>query len=203
MRDRCMLGHHVRPAPSIAPANCCSGQDVANARRDGRVVQEIIAYLGSIETAAMASDGSLQSIYARDLFWDKAVPKLKDLDDRIGPDDLRRLGLAIHTRIPRPTKAERAQFDAQHKAGFRSQKANEKPIGATNILKLRRLRPDWQRRWPRKPEVRKWFQQYLGWAEPDRATARKLVLNAEKGSLPDAAYDDDDEPGSPGSDPTF
>jgi hypothetical protein len=58
---------------------------VANARRDGRVVQEIMAYLGSIDTAAMASN-TLQSIYARDLFWEKAAPKLKDLDDRIGPD---------------------------------------------------------------------------------------------------------------------
>ena len=169
---------------------------VANARRDGRVVQEIIAYLGSIETAAMASDGSLQSIYARDLFWEKAAPKLKDLDDRIGPDDLGRLCLAIHARIPRPTKAERTQFDAQHKAGFRSQKANEKPIAvATNILKLRRRRPDWQRREPRRPEMYKWYEQYLGWTKTAQATARMFIFN-ESGRLPEAAYYDDDEPGS-------
>ena len=87
-------------------------------------MQEIIVYLGSIDTAAMASDGTLQSIYARELFWEKAAPKLKDLGDRIGPDDIGRLCLAIHARIPRPTKAERTQFDAPHKADFRPPKAN-------------------------------------------------------------------------------
>ena len=145
---------------------------------------------------------SLQSIYARDLFWEKAAPKLKDLDDRIGPDDIGRLCLAIHARIPRPTKAERTQlalFDAQHKADPRRRKANEKPIAvATNILKLRRRRPDWQRREPRRPEMHKWYEQYRGWTLTAKATARMVLLNEDEMRLPEAAYYaayyDDDEP---------
>jgi hypothetical protein len=69
-------------------------------------------------------------------------------------------------------------------------------------MKPRRRRPDWQRIEPQKRTVRKWFQQYLGWCEAAQGTARQWIFNSEKGRLPDAAYCDDDEPGSSGIDPT-
>lgn len=51
----------------------------------------------------------------------------------------------------------------------------------------RRRRPDWQRREPRRPEMQKWFDQYLGWTKTAQATARMLVFNHSR-TLPDAAY---------------
>lgn len=63
----------------------------------------------------------------------------------------------------------------------------------TNVVKLqRRRRPDWQPKEPQRREVRKWYQQYLGWDAASQATARQLVFNTEKGRLPDAAYYNDD-----------
>lgn len=63
-----------------------------------------------------------------------------------------------------------------------------------NVVKLqRRRRSDWQPREPRRPEMYKWFDQYLEWTPTAQATARMLVLNAGNGRLPDAAYHKDDK----------
>lgn len=72
----------------------------------------------------------------------------------------------------------------------------EKETMPVNVVKLerRRRRPDWQPREPRRPEMHKWFDQYLSWTASAQATARMLVLNSYKGTLPDAAYYNDDEP---------
>lgn len=65
-----------------------------------------------------------------------------------------------------------------------------------NVVKLRRRRPHWQPREPSRAEIRKWYEQYLGWTASAQGTARMLVFNKSKGDLPDAAYyDDDGEPG--------
>jgi hypothetical protein len=187
------LGHHVRSGPAIASTPQGLHRRQRSARRSRRA--EIIAYLGSIDTTAMASDGTLQSIYARDIFWEKAAPKLNSLDDRIGPNDIGRLRLAIHARIPRPTTAERTQFESQHKAHFRPRKANGKPIAVrTRVVKRRRRRPDWQPRQPRRAETYRWFQQFLEWT-PSRREQYRLLIRDSIGDLPDAAYYDDD-PGS-------
>lgn len=55
----------------------------------------------------------------------------------------------------------------------------------------RRRRPDWQPRRPRKPEVRKWFNQYLGWTEDAKKQGRIFLLNLST-ELPYEAYYDDD-----------
>jgi hypothetical protein len=77
--------------------------------------------------------------------------------------------------------------------------ASPEPEKTSNVVPLRRRRPDWRPREPRRPEVRKWFQQYLGWSVSAQKTARMMIFNAEKGRLPDAAYFSD-EPGSSASD---
>lgn len=68
------------------------------------------------------------------------------------------------------------------------------PPAPDNVVKLRRRRPDWKPCEPRRTEIRRWFEQYLGWCATAQATARMLVFNAKKGELPDAAYFNDDEP---------
>jgi len=65
----------------------------------------------------------------------------------------------------------------------------------TNVVELRRQRPDWHRREPRRSEMHKWYDQYLGWTKSAQKTARMFIFN-ESWRLPDAAYYDDDKPGS-------
>jgi hypothetical protein len=64
-----------------------------------------------------------------------------------------------------------------------------------NVVDLRRRRPDWKRRLPTRREVHKWYDQYLGWTKPEQHTARQFLFT-ESWRLPDAAYYNDNEPGS-------
>lgn len=93
---------------------------VENARRDGRVAQEIVAYLGSIDAAHLNGGDERLSIAARIAFWEAANPKLKNLANRLG-DDMKRLRMAVHARIPWPMAPERARLallQAEHDAAF-------------------------------------------------------------------------------------
>jgi uncharacterized protein YdbL (DUF1318 family) len=88
---------------------------VENARRDGRVVQEIVGYLGSVDTRALMSTGDDDrevSVLARTAFWESANPKIKNLANRIGDDAAqRRVRMAVHARIPWPKEPERQRLD--------------------------------------------------------------------------------------------
>jgi len=116
-----------------------------NIRRDGRVRQEIIVYLGSVETALVPHNLKRErdSITGRVAFWEAANPKLKNLANRLGPDQ-QRLRMAVHARIPWPMHAERerlellgaqAEADLWHRLYGDSSKlieANEKLIAKAN-----------------------------------------------------------------------
>jgi hypothetical protein len=65
---------------------------VENARCDGKRVQLIVAYLGSIDERASA---------ARVSFWEEADSKLKYLVNRIGGEaEAKRLRMVVGARIP-------------------------------------------------------------------------------------------------------
>jgi hypothetical protein len=85
---------------------------VENARRDGKVAQEIVAYLGSIEAELLspAADREREAILARIAFWETANPKLKNLANRLG-DEMQRLRMAVHARIPWPMEPERQRLE--------------------------------------------------------------------------------------------
>ena len=83
---------------------------VENIRRDGKVAQDIVAYLGSIGTAPMAADMEREAILARIAFWETANPKLKNLANRLG-DEMRKLRMAVHARIPWPMEPERQRLE--------------------------------------------------------------------------------------------
>lgn len=90
---------------------------VANTRRDGKVVQETVAYLGSIDSRhlGLAPDDHREraSIVARQRFWEAANPKLKALANRAGGEEaVKRLRMAIHARIPWPMQPERSRLEA-------------------------------------------------------------------------------------------
>jgi hypothetical protein len=65
----------------------------------------------------------------------------------------------------------------------------ETVVVKTNVVNLRRRRPDWKPREPRRSTLHKWYQEYLGWTESAQKTARQFIFNA-KGLLPEEAYYD-------------
>ena len=93
-----------------------------NRRTDGKVRQEHVAQLGSIEAAwlpefwegvdpALAAkikgeNWELESLWARTAFWQEANLRLKRLANRLGPD-LKRIRMAAHARVPWPMASER------------------------------------------------------------------------------------------------
>ena len=97
-----------------------------NRRADGKVRQEHIAQLGSIEAAwlpefwegidpALAAkikgeDWELRSLRARTAFWETANHRLKLLANRLGPD-LKRIRMAAHARVPYPMEPERKKLE--------------------------------------------------------------------------------------------
>ena len=111
-----------------------------NKRDDGKVRQEHIAQLGSIEAAwlpefwegidpALAAkikgkDWKLNSLRARTAFWKGANHRLKQLANRLGPD-LKRLRIAAHARVPYPKEPERKKLELlEAKADFDQAKSN-------------------------------------------------------------------------------
>jgi hypothetical protein len=89
-------------------------------RHDGKVVQETIAYLGSIDTRALVAPDDArerESILARVAFWEVANPRLKALANRVGGEvGVKRLRMATHARIPWPKETERVHRLAVLKA---------------------------------------------------------------------------------------
>jgi hypothetical protein len=88
----------------------------ASARREGKVRQETVAYLGSIDIRHLgpSPDEAREraSVLARQAFWNAANPKLRNLANRAGGEDgVKRLRLMVHARIPFPLAAERARLD--------------------------------------------------------------------------------------------
>jgi len=89
---------------------------VENTRIHGKVRQEVIAELGSIDGIWLAEfweglDPALrtdrwfdQSVAARVAFWNAAKPRLDRLANRLDPKAMR---MAIHARIPWPKQDER------------------------------------------------------------------------------------------------
>ena len=93
---------------------------VENKRVNGKVKQETIAVLGSIDAALLpefwegisqegagelkAEDWERRSITERTAFWKGANHRLKQLANRLGPD-LKRIRIAAHARVPYPMEA--------------------------------------------------------------------------------------------------
>jgi hypothetical protein len=90
---------------------------VESTRRAGKVMQETVAYLGSIDSRHLGAPPDDQreraSIRARVRFWEAANPKLRTLVNRVGGDDaVKRVRMAVHARIPWPMQPERDRLGA-------------------------------------------------------------------------------------------
>jgi hypothetical protein len=97
---------------------------VENKRVDGKVKQETVAVLGSIDATWLpefwegidradklkTEDWDLMSLRARTAFWDKANKRLKQLTNRLGPD-VKRIRIAAHKRVPWPKEPERKRLE--------------------------------------------------------------------------------------------
>ena len=123
MKPRCRwrIGHEEQRAPYRLKVVL-----VENKRVNGKVKQETIAVLGSIEAALLAEfwegisrgraaelradDWEIQSLYARMAFWKGANHRLKQLANRLGPD-LKRIRIAAHARVPYPMEPERKKLE--------------------------------------------------------------------------------------------
>ena len=107
---------------------------VENKRVNGKVKQETIAVLGSIEATLLpefwdgisqeranelkAEDWERRSIMERTAFWKGANHRLKQLANRLGPD-LKRIRMAAHARVPYPMEPERKKLELlEAKADF-------------------------------------------------------------------------------------
>ncbi len=107
---------------------------VENRRVNGKVKQETITVLGSIEAVWLsdfwegidqkaaaklkAEDWELRSLRARTAFWEIANHRLKQLANRLGPD-LKRIRMATHARVPWPMEPERKKLELlEAKADF-------------------------------------------------------------------------------------
>ena len=99
---------------------------VENKRVNGKVKQETIAVLGSIEATLLpefweeisperagelkAEDWELRSLQRRTAFWEGANRRLKKLANRLGPD-LKRIRIAAHSRVPYPMEAGKKRLE--------------------------------------------------------------------------------------------
>jgi len=97
-----------------------------NRRIGGKVKQEHVADLGSIDGVLLPAfwqgldEGLLSetrkpewerlSIRARVDFWERVKRRLDRLANRLGPDDVKRVRLAIHARVPWPKQPEREKL---------------------------------------------------------------------------------------------
>ena len=99
---------------------------VENKRVNGKVKQETIAVLGSIEATWLpefwegidreaaaklkAEDWELRSLQWRTAFWEGANQRLKRLTNRLGPE-IKRIRMAAHARVPWPKEPERKKLE--------------------------------------------------------------------------------------------
>jgi len=97
---------------------------VENKRVNGKVKQETIAVLGSIEATLLPEfwDGidvatklkgekwELQSLRARTDFWKGANRRLRQLANRLGPDT-KRIRMAAHARVPYPMESGKKRLE--------------------------------------------------------------------------------------------
>ena len=99
---------------------------VENKRVNGKVKQETIAVLGSIEATWLpefwegidqkaaakfkAEDWELRSLQWRTAFWKGANHRLKQLANRLGPD-MKRIRIVAHARVPYPMGPERKRLE--------------------------------------------------------------------------------------------
>ena len=118
-RCRWLIGHDEKLSPYRLKVML-----VENKRVDGKVKQETIAVLGSIDATWLhefwegidnadklrCDDWELQSLRARTAFWKTANPRLKKLANRLGPD-LKRFRIAAHKRVPFPKELERKKLE--------------------------------------------------------------------------------------------
>lgn len=127
-------------------------------RRGGKVVQETVAYLGSVDQRHLGTspDDSRErtSIQARVRFWKAANPKLRALVNRLGGEDkVKRLRMAVHARIPWPMQPEQerlgvlealAEADDWYRAYKLSQEliANNDKLIATITEKNQKMRDE-------------------------------------------------------------
>ena len=97
-----------------------------NKRADGKVRQEHIAQIGSIDAswlpefweginpalaAKIKGEGwEMNSLRVRTAFWKDANHRLKQLANRLGPD-LKRIRIAAHARVPYPMEPERKKLE--------------------------------------------------------------------------------------------
>ena len=97
-----------------------------NKRADGKVRQEHIAQIGSIDASwlpefwegidpALAAkikgeSWEMNSLRARTAFWKDANHRLKQLANRLGPD-MKRIRIAAHARVPYPMEPERKKLE--------------------------------------------------------------------------------------------
>ena len=98
-----------------------------NARQDGKVRQEHVALLGSIDGhllpgffASVDPDISdkmklpewrLASLRARAEFWRQCLEVMERLANRLSSDEAKQLRQVIHSRIPYVVKSERAELE--------------------------------------------------------------------------------------------
>ena len=99
---------------------------VENKRVNGKVKQETIAVLGSIEATLLldfwegidreaaaklkTEDWELLSLQWRTAFWQGANRRLKRLTNRLGPET-KRIRMAVHARVPWPVEQEREKLE--------------------------------------------------------------------------------------------
>ena len=99
---------------------------VENRRVNGKVKQETIAVLGSIEATWLpefwegidrkaaanlkAEDWELRSLRERTYFWEGANRRLKRLANRLGPN-IKPIRMAAHARVPWPMEPEREKME--------------------------------------------------------------------------------------------
>ncbi len=163
---------------------------VENRRVNGRVKQETIAVLGSIEATWLpefwegidrevaanlkAEKWELYSLRERISFWKIANRRLKQLTNRLGPD-VKRIRMAAHARVPWPMEAgvkrlvlmetkEDLDFWRRHMGWRHKQNASHKKI-------IERARVNPRRRAERRNSVRKNHSGFL--------TARQVRLSID------------------------
>ena len=116
-RCRWVIGKHFQLSPYRLKIMV-----VENRRINGKVKQETIAVLGSIDATWLpefwedtpgdlkCEDWELYSLRARTAFWKNANHRLQQIANRLGPDT-KRIRMAVHKRVPWPMEPERKRLE--------------------------------------------------------------------------------------------